>query len=59
MDMLKKVGEIAASSGRKAVFVWDPFPGSDMFAQKIRDPLKSAWVTIAKEVDGAAPNCPL
>jgi len=57
-NVLGKVGEIASSAGKKAIFIRDNFPGSDTFLATIRDSFSKAGVDIVSEVDGAGPNCP-
>jgi len=57
-NVLDQVGEVAASVGKKAIFIRDKFPGSDTYLATIRDSLSKAGVEIVKEVDGAGPNCP-
>jgi alcohol dehydrogenase class IV len=56
--VLNKVGSVAAAMGKKAVLVYDGFPGSDRFIKTINDSLTNASVIVTVELDGAKPNCP-
>ena len=57
-DVLGDVGKVAASVGKKAIFVCDKFPGSEVHLDKIRKSLEAAGVAIVKEEAGAGPNAP-
>jgi len=57
--VLNEVGSVAAAMGKKAVLVFDHFPGSDCFIKIITDSLANASVTVTVQLDGAKPNCPL
>ncbi len=57
-DVLPKVGQQAASAGRKAALVRDTFDGSDDHVLRIRKSLAESGVDLAAEIKGAGPNCP-
>ena len=56
--VLNRAGELAASLGKRALFVRDAFPGSEPFVDTICNSLNSAGMEIVAVVDGAAPNAP-
>lgn len=56
--VLPGVGSIAASEGRKAVMIFDRYPGSEERAKVLKDSLARAGVELAGIIDGAKPNCP-
>ena len=56
--VLKDIGNLAASSGKKAVLIRDMFPGSSKYIDEIKKSLDDAGVRIVAEGDGAGPNCP-
>ena len=57
-DVLKDVGKLAASIGKKAVLVRSTFPGSDDSIDIIKKALANQGVSIVAEEPGAGPNCP-
>ena len=56
--ILKDVGKLASSAGKKAVLIRDMFPGSEKYIEEIKKSLADAGVEVAAEGDGAGPNCP-
>ena len=58
LGVLPQVGSAAAALGQRAAFVGCQFPGCQCTMDAIRDSLASAGVTLAGEMDGAAPNAP-
>jgi alcohol dehydrogenase len=56
--VLREIGKLAASQGKKAFLVRDTFPGSEGFVETIRASLKDAGVAISGETNGAQPNAP-
>jgi len=56
--VLRRVGEIVASLGKRAALVRGTFPGSDDFVKTIRDSLSEVGVDLTGEVKGARPNAP-
>ncbi len=55
--VLEKVGNVAASLGKKAVLAYTVFPGVDAYVKTIRDPAEQAGVSVT-EIEGARPNAP-
>jgi alcohol dehydrogenase len=58
LGVLPQVGAAAAALGQRAAFVGCQFPGCQCHMDTIRDSLARAGVTLAGEMDGAAPNAP-
>ncbi len=58
-NILKDVGEVVASEGKNAVFVFDSFPGSEKYVEIIRQSLKNSGVNLIGECAGARPNAPI
>ena len=56
--ILKDVGKLASTAGKKAVLIRDMFPGSEKYIEEIKKSLADAGVVLAAEGDGAGPNCP-
>ena len=56
--VLGQVGKLAAELGKRAAFVYDVFPGNDLFVNRIKDSLASAGVQVAAGIEGARPNAP-
>ncbi len=56
--VLGQVGQVAVDLGKKAAFVYDVFPGNEVFVNRIKDALASSGVQVTKEVEGARPNAP-
>jgi alcohol dehydrogenase len=56
--VLPETGRLAASLGRRAVFVRDAFAGAAGHERTILDSLRGAGVAVAGVLDGAAPNAP-
>ena len=56
--VLRRVGEIVASLGKRAALVRGTFPGSDNLVKTIRDSLSEVGVDLTGEVKGARPNAP-
>jgi alcohol dehydrogenase len=59
LGVLWRVGEAAASLGRRAVLIGSDFPGSAGFTRTLRESLDHAGVTLLAEVAGPAPNAPI
>lgn len=59
LNLLTRVGTVAAGMGNKIVLVADQFPGSKKYVEQIRESIKYCGLTLAAQLDGAAPNCPL
>jgi len=57
-EVLVEVGTIAASKGKKAVLIFDSFPGSEPYVAVIRNSISQAGVQLSGDVKGARPNCP-
>jgi len=57
--VLKDVGQVAASLGKRAIIIRDTFPGSDDFVGTIRQSLEDTGIVVVREEPGARPNCPL
>lgn len=57
-DVLPQAGPLAASLGKKVLFICDRFPGSDSHAACIRSSLSAAGLEICGDIEGAAPNAP-
>ncbi len=57
-DVLPQAGPLAATLGKKALFVCDRFPGSAAYAGRIAGSLAAAGLEILDTIDGAAPNAP-
>jgi alcohol dehydrogenase class IV len=58
VGVLDQAGALAASLGRRALFVRDAFPGCDSYIETICASLNAAGMEIIAVVDGAAPNAP-
>jgi alcohol dehydrogenase class IV len=58
VGVLSHVGEVVASLGERPALVRSTFPGSDDFAQTIRDSVAEAGVSLVGEIRGARPNAP-
>ncbi|OIO97878.1 MAG: 3-dehydroquinate synthase [Anaerolineae bacterium CG2_30_64_16] len=58
VDILARVGPVAAKLGARAALVADQFPGSAPFVQEVQDSLHAAGITTVGMVSGAAPNAP-
>jgi alcohol dehydrogenase class IV len=58
VGVLEQAGALAASLGRRALFVRDAFPGCEPYTETICASLNAAGVEIVAVVDGAAPNAP-
>lgn len=58
-QVLRQVGELAASLGSRVMLVRDDFPGSDTYVATIKEALAAAGVELGGEESGAKPNCPL
>ncbi|MHB1161719.1 MAG: iron-containing alcohol dehydrogenase [Chloroflexota bacterium] len=56
--VLGKVGKITAGLGKHAAFVYDVFPGNEVFVNRIKDSLVSAGVEVIAGIEGARPNAP-
>ncbi|MCP4399677.1 MAG: iron-containing alcohol dehydrogenase [bacterium] len=56
--VLKDVGKVTASVGKKAVLVYTKFPGVEEYVGTIRDSVTQAGVELAAEIEGARPNAP-
>ena len=56
--VLGQVGKLAAELGKRAAFVYDVFPGNDLFVNRIKDSLASAGVQVTAGIEGARPNAP-
>ncbi len=56
--VLKQVGAVAASAGKRAALVISRFPGVDEYLKVIRDSLRESKVDLVGEFEGAGPNCP-
>ncbi len=57
-DMLKDIGSIVASRGKRAVLVHSGFPGTRACLDVIRSSLDRSGVTLADQIPGARPNAP-
>jgi len=57
--ILKDVGKIAASIGRRAVIIYTEFPGVEDYVKTIRDSVDQAGVQLVAEIEGASPNAPI
>jgi alcohol dehydrogenase len=55
--ILKEVGKIAATLGKKAVLIYTEFPGVDAYVAVIRNAAEQAGITITI-IAGARPNAP-
>ncbi len=58
LDVLPRVGRVAAAQGTRAVLVRNRFAGNSPYLGTIRQALEAAGVDIFAEVEGAAPNAP-
>ena len=58
IGVLDQVGKLALSLGKRALFVRDAFPGSNVFTDAILASLKEAGIEVVDIIDGAAPNAP-
>lgn len=58
MGVLPQVGATAARLGRRAAFIGCQFPGCTSHMDAIRRSARAAGVTLAGEINGAAPNAP-
>ncbi|MHB8992780.1 MAG: iron-containing alcohol dehydrogenase, partial [Chloroflexota bacterium] len=56
--VLGEVGKITAGLGKHAAFVYDVFPGNEVFVNRIKDSLVSAGVEVIAGIEGARPNAP-
>ena len=56
--ILRSVGEVVASIGKKAALVRETFEGSDSFVKVVSDSLSASRVNLVAEIRGAGPNCP-
>ncbi len=52
-------GDITAQYGQKAVLVHGSFHGIDVFLAALKKSLAEAGIKLARQISGAAPNCPL
>jgi alcohol dehydrogenase len=58
LGVMREVGPVAATQGKRAAFIGCKFPGCDCYTDVIRDGLARGGVELAGETDGAAPNAP-
>jgi alcohol dehydrogenase len=58
MGVLSAVGPTAAGLGRRAVLVYDSFPGCEKSLNAVRESMITASLELAGEIPGAAPNAP-
>ncbi len=58
VNVLSQVGGVTAKLGDRAALVRDTFPGSDDFANTIKESLAAASVELLGEIGGARPNAP-
>ncbi|MGE5619678.1 MAG: iron-containing alcohol dehydrogenase [Sphingomonadaceae bacterium] len=56
--VLGKAGQVTAELGKRAAFVYDVFPGNEVFVNRIKDSLASAGVEVVAGIEGARPNAP-
>ena len=56
--VLKDVGKVASSVGKKAVLIYTDFPGVENYVKTIRDSIEQAGVRLVAEIEGARPNAP-
>ncbi len=57
-DVLKDIGKVAASAGKKAVLIYTEFPGVEKYVSIMRDSVRQAGVQLVAEIEGARPNAP-
>lgn len=58
VGVLPQVGAVIAAHGGRALLVGCLFPGCAGYLETIRDSMSRAGVTLAGEIEGAAPNAP-
>lgn len=58
VEVLEKVGIIAASVGTRATIVYGIFPGVERYVTAIRTSVERAGVQLVAEIEGAQPNAP-
>jgi alcohol dehydrogenase len=58
VGILDRVGECAAGLGRRALFVVDGFPGSEVHTATILQSLKANGIEVISQIPGASPNAP-
>lgn len=57
-NILKNVGSVAASAGKKAVLIYTQFPGVENYIDMIHDSLKKVEMNLLVDIKGAKPNAP-
>ena len=57
-NVLKDVGSVVASCGKRAVLVYTEFPGVEDYLKTIRSSIAKARVSLVAEATGAKPNAP-
>jgi len=55
---LNRTGELAAQLGKSAAVIHGVHPGVEKVIDQVKDSLRSAGVTVLRELIGAAPNAP-
>ncbi len=58
MGVLRQVGGVTATLGKRAALVRDVFPGAETYVETIRGVLADAGVALLGEIEGARPNAP-
>lgn len=56
--VLDEVGRMTAELGKKAVLIYDVYPGNEASVEAVRRSLAGAGVRVVKEVEGSRPNVP-
>jgi alcohol dehydrogenase len=56
--VLKDVGRVVASCGKKAVLIYTEFPGVEDYLKTLRQSIRQTGVTLLAEAVGAKPNAP-
>lgn len=56
--VLKDVGKVASSVGKKAVLIYTDFPGVENYVKTIRGSIEQAGVRLVAKIEGARPNAP-